>query len=45
MCLRILRYIFIRVVRNVICFDFKIKNHLNCKIKKHAVWFGLIDLK
>jgi len=32
-------------VRGAVWFGFESKSHPNRKIKKHAVWFGLVDFK
>jgi len=34
-----------RGVRGAVWFGFEGKSHPNCKIKKHAVWFGSVDFK
>jgi len=34
-----------RGVCGAVWFGFEGKSHLNCKIKKHAVWFGWLTLK
>jgi len=32
-----------RIVCGAVWFDFGAKSYMNCKIKKHAVWFGSVD--
>ena len=34
-----------RGVCGAVWFDFNVKSHLNRKVKKYAVWFGLVDFE